>query len=133
MSFKKTITAMALVLGLATPSIADDGDFTGFYAGGQLGYGSGHVKFDNNEQNNQQRRAHLGLSGFLYGLQAGYMYQLGIMMLGLELAYNNGNVDSVTHNGDEKLKFKRLHTFIAAVRLGVLLNSWAKQHLFCKF
>ncbi len=66
---------------VVTPTRAD-GDWTGFYAGGQLGYGN--ITSDG-----------AGLDGndAIGGLHAGYRYDLGRAVLGAELDYNFANID----------------------------------------
>ncbi|MBE0414586.1 outer membrane beta-barrel protein [Yoonia sp.] len=60
-------------------------DWTGFYAGAQLGYG--------------ELEADAGVltpsdpNGAIYGVHAGYMYDLGSIVLGAELDFDGTNID----------------------------------------
>jgi outer membrane immunogenic protein len=72
----------------AAPVMAST-DWTGFYAGGQLGYadvtGSG-VTDD--------------VDGAIYGVHAGYMYDLGSVVLGAEVDYDLSSIDNVNGTAD---------------------------------
>lgn len=71
---------------VATPAPAPmrGSDWTGFYAGAQLGYGKldPSVTTDPTEPD-----------GALYGVHAGYMYDLGNIVLGAELDYDATNIE----------------------------------------
>lgn len=123
MSIKKLLTASVLALGLATGAQADS-NFTGFYAGGNLGYGHGNADFNNNKAGTSHEHGDMALAGFLYGLQAGYLYQMGMFVLGAELGWNFGNVDGKITQGDAKYKLERNHAFLLAARLGIVINTW---------
>ncbi|PUB19322.1 outer membrane protein [Yoonia sediminilitoris] len=58
-------------------------DWTGFYAGGQLGYG----ELDNDALDDDT-------SGAVYGVHAGYLYDLGSVVLGGEVDYDASNIES---------------------------------------
>ena len=72
----------------AAPVMAST-NWTGFYAGGQLGYadvtGSG-VTDD--------------VDGAIYGVHAGYMYDLGSVVLGAEVDYDLSSIDNVAGTDD---------------------------------
>lgn len=59
-------------------------DWTGFYAGAQLGYG----KLDPNVTTDPEEP-----DGAVYGVHAGYMYDLGSVVLGAELDYDASNIE----------------------------------------
>lgn len=59
-------------------------DWTGFYAGAQLGYG----KLDPNVTTDPAEP-----DGAVYGVHAGYMYDLGSVVLGAELDYDATNIE----------------------------------------
>jgi outer membrane immunogenic protein len=73
-------------------------DWTGFYFGGSLGYGdvSGNVVLGDS------------VTGQTYGVQAGYMYDLGSVVLGAELQYVGTNItdDSIGLNVDSVARAK---------------------------
>ncbi len=62
------------------PLVNHGTDWTGFYAGGQLGYGSmkSPLLTDNAD-------------GLIYGVHAGYNYDFGTFVLGGEVDYDKGN------------------------------------------
>lgn len=63
---------------VAAPTV----DWTGFYAGGQLGYADLDSNIDGYDGN-----------GAIGGVHAGYRYDLGKAVIGAELAYDVANVD----------------------------------------
>ena len=62
-------------------------DWTGFYAGGQLGYGQMTSDALSSEPN-----------GFLYGIHAGYLFDLGSWVIGGEIDYDLTNIEEETDN-----------------------------------
>ncbi|MEE9454215.1 MAG: outer membrane beta-barrel protein [Paracoccaceae bacterium] len=90
-----TLTASSALAGgpvyvppLEIPMAAPTKDWTGPYVGAQLGFARGTANvatpvtgdFDGD------------LSGFLYGLHAGYLYDMGSLVLGGEIDYNLANI-----------------------------------------
>jgi opacity protein-like surface antigen len=71
------LPATALAVFAAAPAVAQD--WTGFYAGGQLGYGD--LSDD------------LSGSGYLGGVHAGYMTDLGSFVLGGEVDYDAADLE----------------------------------------
>lgn len=73
---------------VAAPVMAST-DWTGFYAGGQLGYadvtGSGTTA---------------DVDGAIYGVHGGYMYDLGSVVLGGEVDYDLSSIDNVAGTAD---------------------------------
>lgn len=59
-------------------------DWTGFYVGGQLGYGRIDPSVDTDPSEPD---------GALYGVHAGYMYDLGSIVLGAEVDYDATNIE----------------------------------------
>lgn len=113
----KTLTNIALISMLASPALAGgpvipaeepyiepvvetqqraDGNWGGFYAGGQLGYG------DLNGTGTT-----LDGNGALGGVHAGYRMDYGQYVMGAELAYNASKIDLATA-GDELDRIARL-------------------------
>jgi len=70
-------------------------DWTGFYVGGSLGYGRFNVQQDGDDDE-------IDADGYAVGLHAGYMYDLGSVVLGAELSYQIGNFepDDSTEDAD---------------------------------
>jgi outer membrane immunogenic protein len=103
----KFITSLALATSLSAPAFAGGmteptpepmiaevytapaptANWTGFYAGAQLGYGdvSGDVP--------GAPPVSLDGNGAIGGLHAGYRYDYGQFVTGIELAYNTANID----------------------------------------
>lgn len=74
-------TPMAAPVPVAAPV----GAWTGFYAGGQLGYG----QLDSDALSEDP-------DGAVYGVHAGYLYDLGNFILGAELDIDGTNIESGT-------------------------------------
>ncbi|PJI91627.1 opacity protein-like surface antigen [Yoonia maricola] len=76
---------------VAPPPIDLGTDWTGFYAGGQLGFGrldSGAIEDDDDPE------------GALYGVHAGYNYDFGSIVLGGEIDYDLTNIEIDTPEAD---------------------------------
>ncbi|MFU8824163.1 MAG: outer membrane protein [Yoonia sp.] len=58
-------------------------DWTGFYLGGQLGYGDVTISADPEQDD---------LDGIIGGVHAGYMYDLGTIVLGAEVDYDLADI-----------------------------------------
>lgn len=99
----KIIAGLALAAMLASPAAAADLAYpapaqayavavpftwTGFYLGGNVGYGWGSA--DNSPD----------IDGFIGGLQAGYNYQVGSFVIGAETDIQYSNVSSSVFNLD---------------------------------
>lgn len=122
MSFKTLIATSALALSLATAAIAE-GNFTGFYAGANLGYGTGKVDFNNNLAAPASTKADLSVSGMIGGLHGGYQYQIESFVLGAEAALSLSNTEGSVTTSAIKSALKRKNSFILAGRLGYVMNS----------
>lgn len=62
------IATSAVAIALATSAMADS-NFSGGYVGGNVGYGAGKTKFDNNETAVANKfKADLGISGVIGGV-----------------------------------------------------------------
>lgn len=85
-------TAGGLAEPVATPApvtvapapIPMGNDWTGFYAGGQLGFG----QLDSDRINDEDDP-----SGAIYGVHAGYNYDLGNIVLGGEIDFDGTNIE----------------------------------------
>ena len=73
------------------PPVMRVSDWTGFYAGAQLGYGQ--VDADAPIEPDDA-------DGALYGVHAGYMYDLGSVVLGAELDYDGTNIEFDTPDAE---------------------------------
>ncbi|QCO54786.1 porin family protein [Pseudorhodobacter turbinis] len=71
------------------------GDWTGFYAGGQLGYGD-----------MSSNTAGVDGDGAIGGLHAGYRHDFGQFVAGAELAYNGSNVEVMGNKGKNLTQLK---------------------------
>ncbi len=124
MTFKTMIATSAVALALATSAMADS-NFTGAYVGGNFGYGAGKSKFDNNEgAANTTQKTDFGLSGAVGGLHGGYQHQFGMLVAGIEGAFNLSNTDATTTVGNVKTSIKRKHAYGLAARFGAVINNW---------
>ncbi len=74
--------AVAQPVVVAAPAPASY-DWTGFYAGAQLGYG----ELDNDALDDDT-------NGAIFGVHAGYLYDLGSIVLGAEIDYDGTNISS---------------------------------------
>ncbi|WP_333715108.1 outer membrane protein [Yoonia sp.] len=70
---------------VAPAPIAMGADWTGFYAGGQLGYG-----------NLQSDAFSEDATGALYGVHAGYLYDFGSVVAGAEVDYDLSNIEAAS-------------------------------------
>lgn len=71
------------------------GEWTGFYGGAQLGYGS----VDGNDTNLLDSVLDFGGDGWLGGVHAGYRMDFGTFVAGAELGYDLTNIDIGTDAG----------------------------------
>lgn len=79
------IAAPAPAPVIAPAPVMRGSDWTGFYAGGQIGFGrldSSSILDDDDP------------TGALYGVHAGYMYDLGTLVLGAELDIDGTSIES---------------------------------------
>jgi len=77
------------IVPAAEPYVAPGMDWTGGYAGAQLGYGDVDASDPDGEG-----------YGWLGGVHAGYRWDMGSFVAGAELSYDKGSIDLVTP-GDE--------------------------------
>jgi opacity protein-like surface antigen len=66
--------------------VSTGSDWTGFYVGGQLGYGS--LSIDDDAETFDE-----DFTGALYGVHAGYMYDFGRIVAGAELDWDASNIN----------------------------------------
>ncbi len=78
------------IIAAAPVAVAPSADWTGFYAGAQLGY----ADIDSNG-------AGLDGNGELYGVHAGYRWDFGQFVAGAEIDWDNADVDLGAVPGDE--------------------------------
>ncbi|KQB96078.1 hypothetical protein AL073_12545 [Loktanella sp. 1ANDIMAR09] len=84
-------------------------DWTGFYAGAQLGYGD--VDSDDLDDDT---------NGALYGVHAGYLYDFGSLVVGGEIDYDGTSITGESAGGD--VDFDSVAR--AKVRMGYDAGSW---------
>jgi outer membrane immunogenic protein len=105
-----------LSYAVSTMSMADD--WTGFYAGGTLGYaGAGGDNVFNNDE-----------AGWDYGVQGGYLWDTGTAVLGGELQWVGTNVqDDVNDIGiDGVARAKLIAGYNAGVFMPYIVGGWAQ-------
>ncbi|MDG4647630.1 outer membrane beta-barrel protein [Roseibacterium sp. SDUM158017] len=92
----------------AAPAPAPSADWTGFYAGGQLEYGDVGVGLNADLIGSITEDEDTTGDGFLGGVFAGYRYDLGDYVMGVELDHNaadidldNGSLESISRLGVE--------------------------------
>lgn len=125
----KKLIALAIAGLFSSASFAADGDWTGFYIGGNVGSASGDSEsavtlggdwsveaqslrdfITNNSASDQSP------SGTSYGFQLGYDYQFNNnFVLGIEADYNKLNMDEVRQTGDIAGPFGTAYSFGNAV------------------
>jgi outer membrane immunogenic protein len=126
-----TLSAPAFAGGLTTPVIEPTiapvvmvpvtADWTGFYAGGQLGYGDV-----------SSNTAGVNGNGAIGGVHAGYRYDYGQFVTGAELAYNATNIDlGATSKLDSitQLKVMGGYDLGSTVIYGTVGAAYAKANL----
>jgi outer membrane immunogenic protein len=110
---KLTLMGTALASLLGSAAIAGDSSFSGFYLGGQLGYGT--MKTEHAGRDNTS-----GGAGVIGGLHTGYGKHFpNRFYMGLE-AYGNLS-DTTTHKGN--IQFTRNYSFGAKLRPGVVFGN----------
>ena len=127
--------ASALVLASAANAAMEGKHFTGFYVGGQLGYGSGKSEWSHRATaagiaagNPNSRKVDLGTRGVLGGLHVGFGKEFNNKMyLGLEafgnLSKTEGKENSVQGATIFRSKANRKHEFGAALRPGFVCGN----------
>lgn len=82
----------APVLVAPSPVIVTS-DWSGFYVGGQLGYGRLSTDFSAEDEREIFEGELLQGSGPLFGVHAGYMFDFGRLVLGAELDYDKTQIE----------------------------------------
>ena len=78
------ILAASLLIMPGSGAVAGDHDWTGFYVGGNIGYGKARASADYAVLGVPLLSGSEDLSGAVYGAQAGYNFQRGKFVLGIE-------------------------------------------------
>ena len=100
-------------------------DWSGFYLGGHAGWGAA-LSRGTNDDVDDNAPIDFGDTGFLYGAQAGYNWQFGRLVSGVEVDGTWGSLDAnrTDNNGDQQ----RIETnFLASARLrsgAAIDNFW---------
>ncbi|OJX12242.1 MAG: hypothetical protein BGO77_03585 [Caedibacter sp. 37-49] len=123
--------ASAAVLASAANAAMEGKHFTGFYVGGQLGYGSGKSEWNSRSAvagENFARKTDLGTRGIVGGLHVGFGKEFNNKMyLGLEafgnLSKTEGKERSLIGNTRFYAKAKRKNEFGAALRPGFVCGN----------
>ena len=94
-----TLLAGGAALAVAAPAVAQDADpFTGLRVEGIVGYDTSRagstVDDDGNENNDQS------IDGVLYGVGAGYDFNAGGVVLGVEAELSDSTADTEFEDGD---------------------------------
>jgi outer membrane immunogenic protein len=85
---RRILIAAPLLLTLAAGVQAADRNWTGVYVGANLGYGNAKASADFSVLGVPLLNGSENLDGMLYGFQAGYNYQIGRVVLGIEADIN---------------------------------------------
>lgn len=125
------LAASAAVLTSAANAAMEGKHFTGFYVGGQLGYGSGKSEWSSKDIRagaNVNHKSDVGTRGVLGGLHVGFGKEFGNKFyLGLEAFGNLSKTEGKTRSqdGDASLRTKatRKHEFGAALRPGFVCGN----------
>jgi outer membrane immunogenic protein len=113
----------------AAPMMVDPAyDWSGFYIGGQAGYAWGKENWIWTPTFGPLA-AGTKPAGFLGGVHGGYQYQWNHLVLGVELAWDGGDVKDTTvtppfAGGPRVFDAKIDSTFTAVGRLGFAQNNW---------
>lgn len=91
MKIKSIVLALAMSIVGAAPAAA--ANWGGFYGGAHLGYGSGLTKWT---YDGTTTPVNHGITGLLGGLQLGYNFDLGRVVLGAEADLDGMNIHGVT-------------------------------------
>lgn len=87
--FAPVVAPVAPAAPVAVAPVAPASDWTGFYVGGQLGYGSLGLDITDGSESAEIADG----SGALYGVHAGYMRDFGRIVLGAELDWDLTAID----------------------------------------
>lgn len=124
---KKILMASVVALTATSAAVASEGNMQGFYVGANAGYATATADLKGTAfgaaVGNPAFRA--GFRGFTGGFQAGYNHQINDFVIGLELGFNFGNLESAARlNAANNVVAKRKNEFLAAARLGYMINNW---------
>lgn len=124
-------------IGLLTASVLTanisyaSSDMSGFYLGGNLGYGSGstHLLAKDDENPSDISKFKFGSKGIVGGFHAGFRTMVNKFVVGLEgsASLNKSNRSNMTLNeGTEvtRLSIKRKDSFGVSSHFGPIINNW---------
>lgn len=128
---KLALTVSVMVLATAANAAVEGKHFTGFYLGGQIGYGSGQSEWSSKSvvaAAPDDFKSDLGTRGVLGGLHVGFGKEFNNRLyLGLEafgnLSKTEGKSRTTVGNESKRLSAKRKHEFGAAIRPGFVCGN----------
>lgn len=99
-----------------TMTTTPSNDWSGFYLGGQVGYGN--IESDELDSAADVDDDDLDFNGATYGLHGGYLYDFGKIVAGAEVAFNGTNIEQ------EELGLEVDSLSTAKLRLGYDAGNW---------
>jgi opacity protein-like surface antigen len=108
----ETVTPTPVIAMPVMPST----DWSGFYAGAQLGYAD--IEFDEDVDEEPE------FSGAIYGVHAGYMYDIGSVVLGAEFDYDLTSIEETIDGSDSSLTIEVDSIMRVKARIGYDAGSF---------